>query len=595
IVQFIFIRPADDSYFNTLTGFSFYFDRSFTTEASKEVWIRAAEELQASLTDEVIEGAVRHWPKEIFELHGEEVIKKLKSRRKYLRQNAIDHYAFLSKYVNVVGSNKHEHFKVDRLENGDVHVVVRKMQKDGDKKQVIYDRLFKYGETKEIRLFGLEGNDEFKIKGETGKSIKVRVIGGPDKDELDDDSKVTGPGKKTVFYDTKEGNKLKLNGESKNKLSTKPGVNNYDRKAFKYDVLAPLVTANINPDDGLFLGGGFIFTSHGFRKAPFRSRHLFLGSYAINTASYNFKYNGDFVEAIGNWDLNIGVDVKQPNFVNNFFGLGNESEFDTDIDDRINVSSAIRYYRVRYQDIAATLGVSRKIGQHGQLSLAYNFRSVEVERPDSDERRFISDEFVVDRPDLDVFGSYRSFSGGTVGLTFDKRNSKALTTAGVLWDNTFSYTAGIKDSDASFGSVNSELSFYYTFRLPSKLTVATRFGWGANIGDDYEFYQSQILGGVEQLRGFRRTRFYGDSKAYNNLELRLKLFSLRTYIFPASFGLLAFNDIGRVWLDGEDSDTWHHGVGGGIWFAPFNMAVISTEIGASSEETQFYLRLGFLF
>lgn len=571
-----------------------YFDRSFLTEPSEEVWARVAEELQANITDEVIENAIKKWPKNIFDIHGQEVIDKLKSRRKGLRQYAIDHYKFLARQVSVLGSDKKEKFEVDRLENGDVQVKVYKISKGGDKKHKMYDRLFKYGETKEIRLYGMAGKDEFKIKGEANKSIKIRVIGGAGKDELDDDSAVKGWSKKTIFYDTPTGNELKFNDESKDKTSDKADVNSYDRKSFRYNVLAPLVTANINPDDGLFLGGGFIYTAHGFRKEPFKSRHLILGSYAINTASYNFKYKGDFTQVIGNWDLNLLLDVKQPNFVNNFFGLGNESEFDTDIDDQVNVNRAINFYRIRFQDVSTSIGISKKFSQHGRISLGYNFRSVEVERPDSDDQRFIS-QYAIDNPDIPIFGPYRNFMGGTIGLTFDKRNNTKLTTAGVLWDNNLSYTKGVKDSDASFGSINSELSFYYTFRLPSKLTIATRFGWGTNLGDDFEFYQSQILGGKDQLRGFRKTRFYGESKAYNNIEFRLKLFSLSTYLFPASIGIMAFNDLGRVWQEGENSSTWHHGAGGGLWFAPFNMAVISTEVGTSTEETLFYLRLGFLF
>ena len=162
---------------------------------------------------------------------------------------------------------------------------------------------------------------------ESKKGIKVRVIGGEGKDELDDDSKVKGFGKKNVFYDTKEGNKIKFNSESKSRLSDDPGVNRYNRKEFKYNVLMPLVTANFNPDDGIFLGGGFQYTNHGFRKEPFKSRHKVLGSYAINTSSYNFSYLGEYTDVIGKWDLETDITLNVPNFVNNFFGLGNESVF----------------------------------------------------------------------------------------------------------------------------------------------------------------------------------------------------------------------------------------------------------------------------
>jgi hypothetical protein len=66
--------------------------------------------------------------------------------------------------------------------------------------------------------------------------------------------------------------------------------------------------------------------------------------------------------------------------------------------------------------------------------------------------------------------------------------------------------------------------------------------------------------------------------------LRLRLFSFRTYLFPAYFGVLGFHDVGRVWAMGEDSDTWHTGYGGGIWLAPFRQAVVSFMYGVSKAD-----------
>lgn len=38
-------------------------------------------------------------------------------------------------------------------------------------------------------------------------------------------------------------------------------------------------------------------------------------------------------------------------------------------------------------------------------------------------------------------------------------------------------------------------------------------------------------------------------------------------LLPGEWGLLGFGDGGRVYLDGESSDKWHYGYGGGLWFA----------------------------
>ena len=117
----------------------------------------------------------------------------------------------------------------------------------------------------------------------------------------------------------------------------------------------------------------------------------------------------------------------------------------------------------------------------------------------------------------------------------------------------------------------------------SRLVLATRLGWSKNYGD-YEFPQAMYLGGTENLRGYRKQRFAGRSMLFNNTELRVRLFDFNTYLFPGSFGVLAFNDVGRVWADGEDSIDWHVGYGGGIWIAPIRRFVIAAVVAHSKEE-----------
>ncbi|MEM9857644.1 MAG: metallophosphoesterase [Bacteroidota bacterium] len=568
-----------------------YFDRSFLTGLSREDWIATSEEIQTRLTDEIIEGAIKQWPSEIYDLHGEDIIRKLKSRRDKLKEYAIDHYEFLARTVSVLGSNKREHFKATREANGNVRVVVKKVNKEGKKKKVLYDRTFIYGVTKEIRLYGLDGEDEFEIEGETSKSIKIRVIGGSGADELDDDSRVNGPSKKTIFYDTKTGNELKLNKESKNRLSEDPAVNSYNRKEFKYNVLMPIVTGAFNPDDGIFIGSGFTYQDHGFRKEPFKSKHTFSASYAFNTSAWSLKYKGIFTNVIGQWDFEADI-TRSPNFTNFFFGLGNDSFYDQNIEDTENVDESIDYYRLRFEGYKHEIGLFRNLGPFGKIGFTQDLYSWELDPINAP--RFIQDEFIPTE-DPELPSRDFTYAGGSIHLSVDTRKNKFMPVSGILWENRFTALTSINnDNSDDFRQLNTSFSFYHSFRLPAKLVIASRVGYGRNFGS-YPFFLSQTMGGRSNLRGYRVTRFYGRESVYSNFELRLKLFTLRTYLFPASIGISGFHDIGRVWLEGEDSDTWHQGVGGGVWFAPFNAAVITTEIGVSEEDTLFYVRFGFLF
>ena len=63
-------------------------------------------------------------------------------------------------------------------------------------------------------MYGLGGRDEFDVEGKVNKGMKVRIIGGPGKDDIKDKSEVRGPGKKTLIYDTKKKNDIEFGTEA---------------------------------------------------------------------------------------------------------------------------------------------------------------------------------------------------------------------------------------------------------------------------------------------------------------------------------------------------------------------------------------------
>lgn len=571
-----------------------YIDRNFLTTLTREDWIAVADELTAHLTDSVIENAIRQWPDEIYKLHGPQIIEKLKARRATLRNDALEHYEFLAKEVSLVGSAKRERFELHRAENGNVTVKVFKVNKELEVGKLLYAREFLASETKELRIYGLGGDDQFVVTGDRDKDIRIRIIGGAGNDEVD-----AKRDKGVYVYDLKNEIKISDNASIKDRTATNETVNEYNWKDFKYNRVTPLIYANYNIDDGVFLGGGFMAVTQGFRKNPFKAKHLFLGSYAIGTNSYNFIYDGRFTDVIGKWGLDIDADVKAPNYVNNFFGWGNQSEFNKHIDEDpdVNVDDAIDYYRVRFNEVKLDVKLARKFGQGGFFKIGPSFQRIDIESFDDDqtEDRYIRDVYLIENPQA---VEERHYVGASSSWGFDKRNHPMLTTRGIYFEQTSRVMKGIDTQD--FTAHNVSVSFYQSFKIPAIVTFAVRAGGGFNTGK-YEFYQAQMLGGKTDLRGFRKTRFYGDSKVYFNNEVRIKLASIDSYLFPAYIGVLGFYDVGRVWMDNDPSVTsgksrvWHHGVGGGIWFTPFNLTAISAEVGHSVEGTVAYLRLGFLF
>jgi hypothetical protein len=584
-------------------GFMFngrYFDRSFLSGVKKEDWIVLAEDLTSRMTDSVIESSIHAWPPEIFALHGETIIRKLKARRERLAAYALDYYLFLAREVDVVGSDKSEQFEVVRKPNGNVEVIVFKVNKKGETEKEHYKREFYPSETNEVRLYALGGDDRILLRGADDGAIKVRIIGGEGKDEINDQD--NGNRKKTYVYDEKDDIQIHTDNAIQERISNDPAVNVYNRKAFAYNRLAPLVYGNFNMDDGLFIGGGFLLLKHGFRRDPYKSRHIFLGSYAINTSSFNFKYDGRFTQVVNKWSIDIDADLKSPNYVNNFFGFGNESVFDKKINERpdVNVEHSIQYYRLRFKQFDFNAKLFRKIGQAGFFKAGPAFQWMEIEDTKGKDRFIAEYEKTLSEPVIEVS---KIFAGLVYDIGIDTRNNSVVTTNGVHVQQNTHVMAGVKASSHNYTSFNASLALYRSFKFPARVTMAVRAGGGINTGN-YEIYQAQILDGKSELRGFRKTRFYGDRKFYTNAELRLKLASIRSYLFPASIGILGFYDFGRVWYSYNGKDTsaasgkstvWHQGFGGGFWFTPFNLTVVSTEVGHSVEGTMAYLRLGFLF
>ncbi|SDN08992.1 BamA/TamA family outer membrane protein [Siphonobacter aquaeclarae] len=568
-------------------GFNFnarYFDRSFLTEPGKADWLRMADSLRHRLTDERIAEAMSRFPVSAdgsgaIKQSAETIASKLRQRREDLTRYAEQQYLFLAKAVDVVGSDKEELFLVNRLPDGKTEV---RMTKKGGKE--LYSRVFDPTETNEVRLYGLGGNDVFRVGGSAVRGPVIRIIGGTGMDDIRDSSHVNGLRRKTVVYDTKDSTRLEGGHETRSELSDHASVNLYNRKSFLYDLIQPLVSVQFNPDDGVFLGGGVLIRKQGFRKNPFAAQHRITVNHSFATKAYNFDYQGDFTHLIGSLDLQVNAEIRSPNFVRNFFGLGNETVFDRD--------KKIRYYRTRFEEWHLDALLRKRVGSHLTLFAGPVVEQIELEE---NKNRYINQYLETVGPvEADRLLKTKWYGGLKAGLTFDNRDSKLYPTRGIYLNTNYLVYKGLRESTKNLNRLEGELAFYWSARLPARLTLATRLGGGKNF-DDYEFFQSNTLGGLSNLRGFRRTRFAGKSSLYHNLEARLKIATLRTYFFPAYLGVLAFHDIGRVWQPGENSNQWHRGVGGGIWFAPYQAAVISLVYAHSREENIPMIRLGFLF
>ncbi len=568
-------------------GFMFnarWFDRSFLNELERKDWEEVAMANAKALSDSVITEALNTWPDPVYEVCGKEIKGKLISRRAYLKEWATSHYEFLAREVDVLGSDKKELFKVERKSDGSTDLEVYKISKKGNQKQRIYQRTFHRNETKEIRLFGLDGDDRFEIKGKAKKGIRLRVIGGEGEDEIIDESRVSGLSKRTIFYDTKDGNQIDLGKEGRNRTSNRPGVNVYNRNAFQYNIAMPLGWAAFNVDDGIYVGGGALITTHGFRKDPFKNRHFIRGVVAFRTGGFDFQYEGEFNHLFSSLDLVLDVGLEGPNYTRNYFGFGNESIYDRD--------NSIRYYYVRFDNFLGSAMIRKRFSDLGSILAGPLYENIEVRREDD---RFITD--LSNQTGNDTIFEEKQFAGIQIGFDIDTRDSKIFPKKGIHLTFRGKSMQPADEQAFYYSRLQGSFSFYLSFRSPRTITLSNRTGGGWTDGDDIEFYQANTIGGTGKeanLRGYRRTRFYGERSFYNNTDLRITLFGFKTYLFPANFGIVGFYDIGRVWVDGEDSNVWHTGYGGGIWLTPFESITLEADV-AYGESWIAAFRFGFLF
>jgi outer membrane protein assembly factor BamA len=121
----------------------------------------------------------------------------------------------------------------------------------------------------------------------------------------------------------------------------------------------------------------------------------------------------------------------------------------------------------------------------------------------------------------------------------------------------------VLDAISSFGGVQGAVSTYITPGSLQELTFAVRVA-GQKVWGIFPVFEAAYLGGITQVRGLRPQRYAGDASAWGNFEARLKLAPL-PFVVRWDFGVLAFSDVGRVFLHGTHSEIWHAGVGGGVF------------------------------
>ena len=550
-----------------------HLDRLLANELDRNDWKEAAQYVKQRIDNEVIDAAVKNMPPETFEASGREIASKLKQRVKDLPEYAEDYYEILAKEVDIVGSNKKECFDVVRNTDGTVEVTVCDLDKSTmgpDSSRQYYHRKFFSEETREIRLYGLGKADVFSITGKADRSIKVRVIGGPGADFILDDSQVSGRGKKTLIYENDEDAVLDLGTEAKQINHWNQNVYHYNRTAFAYNTYLPMPLIMFNVDNGLGVSMGVEFTRQKFGKEDFASKHSIRAG--VTTERNNIlSYEGRWRHVLKKWDLTANALFANHYFFTYFFGIGNDTPKDEDLFDN-------DFYRTRYDSYQFTTGLTRDFWKRSSLSFQLHY--------ENNAEQIENNTIVSDVPnDQELLGTKDTNIAEIItSLDLDFRDRSNIPKSGIR--AFLQHQSGFVSSDESdYGLTRGSLETYQTMNLLKPTTLGLKFGGSKSYGT-VPFYKLKYLGQNNDLRGYLRNRFTGESTIYFNSEVRVELSQFKTSIVPMKFGLKAFFDTGRVYSDFDLTNTWHKGYGAGLYLVPLreNFAV-NLSVAFSEEES----------
>ena len=578
-------------------------DREFLVELDKTAWDSVVTEFRRDLPDPVIEDAVRRLPPPYYKLVGEALTKALKSRRDALPKFVDRYYKLITREAEIQATDQDEYAHCEHMPSGDLLVRIGLMAgSDGVKKTPYFQRTFHPQETREVRIYLRGGDDRAEILGAKGQ-IAIRIDGGGGDDAFTNSSQAGAS--KTRFYDYRGKNRFaKGRGAKIDESPYKRPPSPILRARYALDwgrqtMTFPLLMAN--PDLSVFVGGLGSRQYFGYRKDPFSSSHSVNAGLALNRLKASVSYTGTFRQLL--LDLDAKVHLKYSGLqVIRFNGLGNETE----------ISHPSSFYEVEQNYFAFAPALEFRAEEHeGNMEGMESLRSKLTiglgpiikysDTPLSSNK----DKFIGRHPKY----HYGTDSFGQVGaqgeILYDTRNNSGYATRGVFVRVAGAVYPGVWDVASAFGSLDGETRAYLTAPVPTNPTLALRAG-GKKVWGTFPFHESAFLGGPGltgsgtsngNLRGFRKNRFAGDTALYGNSELRLVLAKIKLLV-PGELGLFGAADAGRVIYaeDPDDADTWHTGVGGGLWLSFLQRRqTLSVAAVQGDDLTGVYLRAGLTF
>ena len=550
-------------------------DRTLIQNSGRETWLKQAEYIKNNLSDEAIDAAFKDLPKEVQGESSEAIKEKLRGRRDNMIDIANRYYDFLSKLVIVTATDKDDQIEVTT--EGVITTITVSRIIDGIAEKPFKTKVVKHVETKEVWVYALDDDDEIIVNGNGKNTPKIRIIGGQNNDIY-----TVNGGKRVKLYDHKtKPNTMNSKGRAAVRFVDNYKFNNYRYDKFNNDASITLPSVGFNPDDGILVGISHTLTRSGFTGEKYQSSHAFSGGYFFATQGFKINYKGEFSNLLNHWKLLGGAQWTSENYTQNFFGLGNET---VNRDDELGLD----YNRVRTGSQSLKFGIVKNGVYGSRMELTGDFESIDVQET---EGRFINE--YLSRQNLEE--DRKNFASVNGHYSYSGYDNSVNPTRGMFFNLKGGVKSNVQDFERTFAYLHYSLEFYNALTRGRKLVLNTKVQGKVNFGDQFEFYQAATLGTNSGLRGFRQERFSGESTLAFKTDLRYHLAKFKTGLLPLKLGIFAGGDVGRVWLDGENSERWHNDYGGGFWLGAVDSLSGEFRLFNSVEGLRFSFTFGVAF
>lgn len=231
--------------------------------------------------------------------------------------------------------------------------------------------------------------------------------------------------------------------------------------------------------------------------------------------------------------------------------MGNETVYEKD-----EVSKDFNRVRISQFKFAPSISKTSWLNLKHQFQLNFEHSKVQLNE----------DRFVAASPEVnpEVFNG-QQFAGANYTFSFKNFDNNAFPTLGLEMILNAGWKANISEFNQNFASFKGTLNLFRRIDKQGRFVFANSSNAMIINNNNFEFYQAAAIGGNNAMRAYRNERFAGKSYFVNNSEIRWDFGRVKNNIVPVNMGILVGYDVGRVWIDNEQSDKWHQGVGGGFW------------------------------